>query len=248
MVEGFFSNGSSLTKEIKTALQWNTPALARRTSVASRLASGKGLHTRLGLIGYSLKTIFKEMKDGNEDSDFKFRYKNVTREEFEAGLEEYKKFGNLDKDKVVLLTLNNIHAFAEKWMQFQMHTLHAPFEEVVYDMIKSRKYKFASIFVKEQSAFNYQRNQALWQLNVAPEQADLGDVMLVLYPYSRNLYMRWRHHLPEQPDPTPLMDVDGDKPWDKEGYVVEAGNERVAYRSIRALLDADDAIPSLNIP
>jgi hypothetical protein len=44
------------------------------------------------------------------------------------------------------------------------------------------------------------------------------------------------------------MDFDGDKQWDKEGYVVEAGNERVAYRSIRALLDADDAIPSLNIP
>jgi hypothetical protein len=165
---------------IRKELDWEG---LKESHICVKKASGRTIHTRLGLVGYCLKTLFAEKYGGASISDFDMFYKGLTEAELLEGIEQYRLYGNLDKDKKTVLTIGNILNRAENHWLFSMRTLSPPnIDRVIHHMIRTGRFSLEAGFARDGYGFNQLRLQAIWKCNTAPLECSLADVQNAIYP------------------------------------------------------------------
>lgn len=140
-------------------------------------ATGKGLHTQHGLLGYTRKDLDKY--EGHQWSC----HPSVTPEELKVGDDLFVQFGRGIKGNTCQLTESN---FLDRALIFFDRFLKknpgaARLDYVLREMLRSGLFSIHGKFLTHHGTFNYQRSQLAFISRIWPESVESGDVRAIFF-------------------------------------------------------------------
>ena len=176
-IEGTFSSLNNIKRSWNSFVGWdvNKPP-CKKVNVCVKELCGKGLHTRLGILGYTRKDIDKY--DGHLWSCSP----TVTDEEKEEADVLYVQLGKGDKGGTCVLTDTNILDRAIVFFQrFVKNPMYAQLDVVLAMMLRTGRYTVHGKFLTSNGAMIYGRAQLAFQCRVCPPDTNVEDVNRIFF-------------------------------------------------------------------
>lgn len=148
----------------------------RKVNLCIKEAKGKGLHTRIGLLGYSRKDCDKY--EGHLWSCSP----TVTPEEMQEGDLLFCQFGKGDKGNSCQLTETNLLDRAiVYWERFIKDPLVCELDHVLSEMLRTGRYSIHGKFFTSNGAWSFPRAQLAFMSRLVPADTRIDDVKRIFF-------------------------------------------------------------------